>query len=234
MTQPLASLPPYQVRVSRRARRARIQVSPLGDVEVIIPQGFNSALIPAFMEGHRSWLNQVLARTRAQRPAGLDEPVPSQISLAAMNRSYALYYRQGTRNRVRESGGELEVFLSPQAELHKVLQRWLTQVARRYLSEVMAEVAGQTGLEFARLSVRGQRRRWGSCSAKADISLNRSLMFLQPDMVRYVVLHELCHTQHMNHSSAFWQLVASHEPGYKTLDRKLRLGWCSVPRWAVT
>ncbi len=234
MTMPLTGLPAYRVRESRRARRARIQVTPMGDVEVVIPHGFNTGLIPAFLGSHQEWLEKVLARTRSQRPRELDHPIPDSVSLAATSQAYELFYRQGVRNRVKESEGMLEVFLNPDAELHKVLQRWLGQVARTHLTIVTEEIADKTGLDYGKLSVRGQRSRWGSCSSKKDISLNRSLMFLDPELVHYVVLHELCHTQHMNHSNSFWQLVAHHQPDYKLLDRQLRFGWSRVPRWAVS
>lgn len=206
----------------------------MGDVEVVVPHGFNTGLIPAFLGSHQDWLEKVLSRTRARRPVELDQPIPANVTLAASGQGYELFYRQGMRNRVKEIRDALEVFLTPEAELHKVLQRWLSQTARTHLTAVAADIAQQTGLEFGKLSVRGQRSRWGSCSAKKDISLNRSLMFLEPELVRYVTVHELCHTQHMNHSKSFWQLVARHEPDYKSLDRQLRYGWSRVPRWAIS
>ncbi|MBE9515415.1 MAG: M48 family metallopeptidase [Proteobacteria bacterium] len=235
MTMPLTGLPPYRVRESRRARRARIQVTPMGDVEVVVPQGFNISLVPAFLGSHQDWLEKILARTRALRPAELDNPIPASVTLAAIGLECEVFYRQGERNRVKLTANDtLDVFLSPEAELHKVLQRWLTRTARKHLACVIDDVASYAGLEFGKLSVRGQRSRWGSCSCRKDISLNRSLMFLAPELVRYVVLHELCHTQHMNHSKCYWQLVARHEPDYKLLDRQLRSGWHHVPRWALT
>jgi predicted metal-dependent hydrolase len=88
------------------------------------------------------------------------------------------------------------------------LQHWLKREARRHLPDWLALVAEDTGHRYQRVSVRLQRSRWGSCSSRGTISLNAKLLML-PRMRRYVLVHELCHTLHMNHSPAFWDKLAS-------------------------
>jgi len=85
-----------------------------------------------------------------------------------------------------------------------------------------------------RMHLRRQRTRWGSCSAAGTISLNVCLMFQRPEVVRYLLVHELCHRRHMNHSARFWSLVASHEPNWRALDAELLRGWQNVPAWVFT
>jgi predicted metal-dependent hydrolase len=83
----------------------------------------------------------------------------------------------------------------------------------------------------ARVSIRCQRTRWGSCSTRGTVSLNCSLVFLRSEVVRYLFVHELAHTRHMNHSAHFWRLVEKIEPDYRRLDRELLAGWRTVPGW---
>ena len=83
----------------------------------------------------------------------------------------------------------------------------------------------------ARVALRCQRTRWGSCSTRGTVSLNCSLLFLRPEVVRYLFVHELAHTRHMNHSASFWRLVELLEPEYRSLDRELLAGWRTVPAW---
>ena len=104
-------------------------------------------------------------------------------------------------------------------------------MAREQLGSQLAKVAAEDGFRYARAQIRRQRTRWGSCSASGTISLNVCLLFLRPQVVRYLLVHELCHTRHMNHSKRFWALVASFEPDYRALDRELLRGWQSVPGW---
>jgi predicted metal-dependent hydrolase len=81
------------------------------------------------------------------------------------------------------------------------------------------------------MAIRSQRTRWASCSPKGTISLNVRLMFLPQHLVRYVLLHELAHTQEMNHSRRYWAILESLEPNYLELDKELRAGWRLVPDW---
>ncbi|MCH8302959.1 MAG: M48 family metallopeptidase, partial [Proteobacteria bacterium] len=78
---------------------------------------------------------------------------------------------------------------------------------------------------------RAQRRCWGSRSCSGTISLNLCLLFLAPELLRYLLIHELCHGRHMNHSKRFWKRVACFEPEYRSRDRALTESWRQVPGW---
>lgn len=84
--------------------------------------------------------------------------------------------------------------------------------AKQYLHQRLTKLSSETGLMFSRITVRAQRTRWGSCSNKKSISLNWRLVQMPEFVSDYVMIHELCHTEHMNHSQAFWQLVSQHCP----------------------
>jgi hypothetical protein len=95
---------------------------------------------------------------------------------------------------------------------------WLRQRVRETLFPLSRNLAHKHRFQFRALFVNSQRTRWASCSATKNLSLNTKLLFLSPELVPYVLIHELCHTIHMNHTKVFWQLVACHEPGYRLLD----------------
>lgn len=111
------------------------------------------------------------------------------------------------------------------------LSRWLARHAEPALAAQLAQLASQFGFRYSKLQLRLQRTRWGSCSTRGSISLNLALLFQPPAVLRYLMLHELAHTRHMNHSRSFWSCVESCEPGYKSLDAQLRNGWGNVPTW---
>jgi predicted metal-dependent hydrolase len=114
---------------------------------------------------------------------------------------------------------------------HLLLRHWLLSLGDRYLPKELLKLSKAIGLPFSQVSIRKQKTIWGSCSGAKSISLNYKLLFLPQHLVRYVLIHELCHTIHMNHSDKFWKLVESKEPNYKNLDPQLREVWHIVPPW---
>lgn len=102
------------------------------------------------------------------------------------------------------------------------LEKRYIQAARDYFPKRAAYFLPLTGGSFTRITIRDQKTRWGSCSAKGTLSFNWRLMLAPPAVLDYVVVHELCHLTHMNHSKAFWALVESVCPDYRTHRRWLK------------
>lgn len=106
--------------------------------------------------------------------------------------------------------------------LQSLLEDWYRRQARCYLPARLMHLARRFDLPLAKVSVRGQKTLWGSCSGNGAISLNWRLMLMPNDVVDYVLVHELCHLRHSNHSSRFWTLVASCIPDFRERQRRLR------------
>lgn len=96
------------------------------------------------------------------------------------------------------------------------LERRYKEAARSYIPKRVSYYHAMTGGEYNRITIRDQKTRWGSCSSKGTLSFNWRLMLAPPAILDYVVVHELCHLTHMNHSPAFWQAVETILPDYKS------------------
>jgi predicted metal-dependent hydrolase len=224
---------PWNVRVSRRARRLSVRVYPGGRVEVVVPPGASPGAVQRFVGSHRDWIDQRVADLSAGR---LNEVRPTVIDLPAIGRRFVVEYRSTSATRVNVSvagEGWLAVSgpLDDNGKIAAALRQWLVALAQAELSQALRRVASATGLQFTRVQIRQQRTRWGSCSASGTISLNLCLLFQPAAVLRYLLVHELCHTRHMNHSRRFWALVESFEPECQQLDRELLHGWQVVPGW---
>jgi predicted metal-dependent hydrolase len=164
---------------------------------------------------------------------------PSAIDLPCTGETWTVRYmdRQGDcieiRPRPEDNLLEVEGPLAEEGLVTGLLQDWLKRRARGHLTGLIREESKRTGLVYDRLQFRIQKSRWGSRSASGTISLNACLLFLEEPLVRHILLHELCHTVHMNHSNDFWGLVARFDPHWKQNASLARRAFIRVPRWAL-
>ena len=211
-----------------------VRVFHTGRVEVVVPARTSPRAIQTFLEQHRSWIERKReeARLKAVPPAPFP---PARIELPACRESWRVHLSGGTGRADVAPGGEGLLVLTGDADnrqaVRQALRSWLTERARLVLTPWLIDCARELGFQYQRILIRRQRTRWGSCSMRGTISLNCCLLFQPAPVVRYLMIHELAHTRHMNHSHHFWQCVARHCPEYRRLDRQLLEGWRSVPSW---
>jgi predicted metal-dependent hydrolase len=106
--------------------------------------------------------------------------------------------------------------MSPVGEAQTpALERWYRRMARSEIAPRVARAAAQLGSSYTTLSIRGQRTRWGSCSASGALSFNWRLLLAPEPVLNYVVWHEVCHLEAMDHSPRFWALVGAHCPDHR-------------------
>lgn len=108
------------------------------------------------------------------------------------------------------------------------LEKRYIEAAREYFPKRAAYFQPFTGGIYHRITIRDQKTRWGSCSARGTLSFNWRLMLAPPAVLDYVVVHELCHLTYMNHSPAFWQAVADVCPDYRAHRKWLKEHGCEL------
>ena len=113
------------------------------------------------------------------------------------------------------------------------LKEWIREQARTWLGGLLEFLAKEHGFKFSGLCIKFQKTRWGSCSSKGNINLNAALLFLPLPLVRYIILHELCHTRYLDHSQKFWRELFAVEPEALKHDKAMRKAWKYVPTWLV-
>jgi predicted metal-dependent hydrolase len=229
-------LPPYKFRRSKRAKRLQIRVLPTGKVEVVLPQGCSKKQGHALVQERADWIAKALQKIAGQK-TNVDTDFPLTLDLFAINETWEILResdRHPTQVGLHEKEGALILsgVTAQDALCLNVLKKWLIQKGKRELIPWLDNVSHKVKLPYHKASVRVQKTRWGSCSSEKNISLNCKLLFLSPEQVRYLFIHELSHTRHMNHSKDFWTLVEKLEPDYKRLDTSLRHAMRDqVPGW---
>ena len=234
----------YSVRESARAKRVRFQVSPADGLLIVVPKGFDRREIEGLIEANRSWIERAFERIEALRFSGdLQGIRPDEIHLAAIDRTWRVDWQETDEPGVVVAApGPFDVRVSgsigDRSAWRRALHAWLIERGREHLTGWTEEMARVLDVDLDRITVRCQKTRWGSYTSRPGmagrISLNAQLLFLPYRLARYVILHELCHAAHPNHSPAFWEQVRRHEPESDRLRAELRRAWRHVPDWALS
>lgn len=205
---------PYQVRRSDRARRVRVSVDLERGVEVVLPRRAAEREAAAAIAELTPWIERRVAELERVRAAvaARGETVPY------LGRPLRLVPQPG-RTRVHRRGDAL---LVPASDRRPALERWFRRAARAEIEPRLERACAVTGSSYARLTIRGQRTRWGSCSPTGALSFNWRLLLAPESVLDYVVWHEVCHLEAMDHSPRFWALLARRCPSYREQVRWLR------------
>ena len=233
----ISGLSSCHLRRSTRAKRMRIELRPDHSLLVVIPAATREDQWLAFVLSKKRWIERNLQRSfrHPPRPHGGLSDFPHEIELFCTGKKYRLCRVQGSRNRAVISGDSLKLSCKESSDKHayQSLRRWLTVQARKEFAARLELVSGETGLNWNGLSIRGQKTRWGSCSAQGNISLNFKMLFLPPGLVDHVLLHELVHTRELNHSPRFWALMKKYDQQCSQHRTELRKAGQLLPGWLV-
>lgn len=225
---------PYQLIFSKRARRLNVRISPERGVQVVIPPRHTEEQALRFLKQHEAWVHKHAPVWQLQQEEIL---APTQIHLPFFTLTWSVYYEiqsTGKRASLLERADNSLVYLGADRTEIKItkLQNWVKIKAESFLTQRLTQLSRQHDLPFNTVSFRAQRSVWGTCNRAKNISLNYKLIFLAPEVIDYVLIHELCHTKYLGHGPRFWTLVEKFVPQQKLLRLQLRKAMQDdVPRW---
>jgi hypothetical protein len=232
-----------------RARRYFLRVRPDGTARVTIPRGGSAAAAREFVARNRAWLERqflaIEARPRVSAAwqigslvlfrgdrVRIESPAPGLIRVggetlaAGRNVGPCPPAEAAPAGPARPGASDptslAQCISETPADLRPAIEQHLRRLATRELPVRLRELAAAHGLVARRITVRGQRTRWGSCTRRGDISLNWRLIQTPTHVQDYILLHELAHLRQMNHSEHFWREVARLCPDYARAERWLK------------
>ena len=213
--------------VKRRtgARSVRIHLGTGGRFTVSCGRLTPLKFIREFIDQSRGELRRMAARTSIASPYQHGQAIGKQHRIAVVPTQMVEAPSAAIR------GQHIIVKLPPayaledgavQQQIRDAVGRALRKEAKQLLPPLLAKLAAQYNFHYARVRFSHAGSRWGSCSSTGTISLNIALMKLPDELIRYVLVHELCHTRHMNHSIAFWREVERYDPHYRTHRQQIK------------
>ncbi len=250
---------PCQVRVSARAKKMKIVLNSQGMIEVVVPQSgsYSAKDVQSFLQSAHDWLQKNIEKlgsvaVQAERAEQILHQLSGTVQASILPQSIIIpYFPHEWRIRLKprhqahvelheipneqDDGGELLLFAN-EDEMRiccLLLQKWLSKSYASLLKEKTFALSTRMGLEVGQVRIKAQRSRWGSCSARGNINLNCRLLLLEADLLEHVILHELCHLVHMNHSQEFKKLLSSVSTQSARKEKALDTAWSSLPAWAL-
>lgn len=239
ITPSIAWPPAFTVKKHARARHVKLKTSLTHGLELVVPKRFNIKEIPSILETHRSWIEKQLLKIQVETPSEDDIVLPQEIHFPAVQQTWRIDYATNKSSSLKIlTRPDREIVLLGKIANKRLCQRaliaWMKHQARTDLIAQLDQISKRINLPYQNAIIRDQSSRWGSCSSEKLISLNYKLLFLPPKLMEHVLIHELCHTVHLNHSGKFWQLVASFDSDWKAHKRELRQADKYIPKWIVT
>lgn len=211
------------IRRSARASGFRASITPGGQLRVSVPSYLPLAIAKRMVNRSRDDIRLLITQHQQHQVQFVDG--------MQLGKSHTLRVTPGTTTRVNRSGQQIIVQLAPDDTLsdpavveriRQVVITALRREAKSYLPKRLRYLADQHGFSYTTVRFSHAAGRWGSCSSSGTISLNIALMKLPFELIDYVLCHELAHTQQLNHSKQFWDVVATCDPQYEIHRRLLK------------
>lgn len=217
---------PYILKKSSR-KTVGITISQNGEIVISSPHRVSEAAIQDVLKKKSAWILQKLEKFESMNQKSayifaqggyllfkgseyklnfVSSPNAAKPKVAVEGKSLSLYYRD--IDNVEKMKDELKL--------------WYVEQFKAAISERIPFFSKKLGVNPCKITIREQKTRWGSCSSKGNINLNWRLIMAPDQVLDYVVIHELCHLKQMNHSAAFWSLVAGSFPSYQLCRKWLK------------
>lgn len=225
---------PCRVTAHANAKKVWFKIKGDGILHITVPRGLPVKELQDIIKKNAFWIRDHYHLAKpVQTP---EEGIKNGTLLTYLGEKLTLRLEDGPEGwvTIKKTGAIMLVKASPnlsQTDFTAVLTNWFREEARRVLTEKTAYFATLMKLNYQRIFIKDQKTRWGSCSAKGNINYNFRLVMAPETIVDYIVVHELCHLAHLNHSRDFWDMVGRYYPGYKDAKKWLKDNGSSLKKF---
>jgi len=204
----------YEVRHSSDATEPRIDVDIHG-VTVVVPESEGVRPLRLLKE-NAAWVVDQKQKYDTYREQVPDRTFEAGECFPFLGKDREVVIEPRQKHGVDDDSIRLRKSAVEQSSVKQVLENFYRSRAREYLTDRVDHYAERMGVEYEKLELRNQRTRWESCSTGGTISLNWRIVMAPPEVVDYLVIHELAHLSEQSHNTEFWQRVEDYDPEYKT------------------
>lgn len=202
----------YEIKRSKRKTIA-IHITPDSRVEVKSPMRVSRTVIDGFVKSKEGWIEKHLAAIKGRERT----PLAIGGKMLFLGKEYTLLKNEGCSYFDGEA-----MYIQKGSDIYAILSEFYQSKAVELIPSMVHETEDKIGLYANKISITSAKTRWGSCSGKNNLNFTWRLMMAHPEVIEYVVVHELAHIKEKNHCNRFWEFVERYEPEYKIKREKLR------------
>ncbi|HOZ54431.1 MAG TPA: SprT family zinc-dependent metalloprotease [Clostridia bacterium] len=196
-------------------------------IEVKAPQNISEQKVEKFVKEKAEWIYKSVQKQSSQIKNNVKYENGEQIKILGENHTIQIEFIDKKRNHISienkiikiQINKEFQDSLKIKDEIKKQLEKLYLSIAQDEVEAAMIEVTNIVGLKPKEYKIKKLKRAWGNCSSKKIIAINMEVVKHNREFIKYVVLHEVCHLKHMNHSKLFWNMVEKYMPNYKTFKK---------------
>jgi len=214
--------------IRTKRRTVAIIIERDGRLIVRAPRRASQEFIHAFVNEKESWIIRKQAELKSAHPDFVSKEFTDGETFWYLGKLYPLELSE-QRRPLLSFDGKFILSRTAHSKAHAVFERWYREQAQREISQRVEQCAQQYGFKYKQVKITSARARWGSCSLRGTLSFAWRLIMAPPDVVDYVVVHELVHLRAHNHSRDFWDRVRAIMPDY---DEKVK--WLKVNGYLLT
>ncbi len=205
------------------AKTVSLKIAPDGRIQITIPPYAPLLAAKALIKTSRKQIRKLVSQYREKLSYTENRQIGKSHNLLIQTTAKPSSVKiVGTQILAKINEAESVESAANQQLIRSKILAALRKEAKSYLPRRLSFLAKEHGFSFARSKITHSSSRWGSCSSSGTISLNIGMMNLPFELIDYVIIHELCHTRHMNHSMKFWDEVAKFDPHYKIHRNELK------------
>ena len=216
-------LPQYRHIINPKLKHIYLSFDDGGELIIKSPK-VSQKQIEQLLLKKASWITKSREKFQSKKGRLLDFDTTSELYFLGESHTLSLIPYEKKRTKLMFDGDTFTLYYGTYDEsiFQTHLDKFYKEEAKQYIPKIVNEWSDKMNLHYNKISFRKTKRQWGSCSAKNDLSFNTMMMKLPLDVIQYIVVHELAHIKHKHHQKAFWTLVASYLPAYKTQVKELK------------
>ncbi len=227
--------PLYTIKKSTRSKQVRLSIHPQTGLTIHLPHSLRRPIdIDALLLEKKSWILKHLHLLEQTLPRE-ETLLPTTLSLEAIGETWQIEYKPNcAKPTLFAAAGYRLVIMDKEIQIDRTLRllhAWLKKKGETHLVPWLTQLSLQHQLLFNKVQIRHQKTLWGSCSSRQNIQLNYKLLFLPPHLAEHILLHELSHLKHLNHSRSFWRLLTSLDPHCHQHNSALKTIETELPAW---